>query len=80
METYTVLREFADSWFLIAMFAFFIGGGIWACLPSRRAAREEAAGIPFRDDLPETDPGQGTTPKADQRTHDLKFVNGDNDG
>ncbi len=50
METYTVLRAFADSWFLIAMFAFFIGASLWAFWPSQRAARQDAAEIPFRDD------------------------------
>ena len=50
METYTILREFADSWFLLVMFAFFVGVAIWAFWPSQRAARDEAASIPFRDD------------------------------
>ena len=49
METYSVLREFADSWFLIAMFAFFLGAGIWAFWPSQRSARDDAAQIPFRE-------------------------------
>ena len=52
MDTYSILRTFADSWFLIAMFAFFIGAGIWAFLPSQRAARDDAASIPLRDDQP----------------------------
>jgi len=25
MDTYTILRQIADSWMLIAMFAFFVG-------------------------------------------------------
>lgn len=50
METYTFLREFADSWFLIAMFCFFIGTWIFAFWPSLRKSREEAASIPLRDD------------------------------
>ena len=49
METYTLLRAFADSWFLIAMFAFFVGAGLWAFWPSQRAARKDAAQIPFRE-------------------------------
>ena len=49
MDTYSVLREFADSWFLIAMFGFFIAAVIWAFLPSQRSAREDAAQIPFKD-------------------------------
>lgn len=50
METYTFLREFADSWFLIVLFAFFIGTWIFAFWPGLRAARDEAASIPLRDD------------------------------
>ena len=52
METYTLLRAFADSWFLIAMFAFFIGAGIWAFWPGQRSARRDAAQIPFRGASP----------------------------
>ena len=50
MDTYTFLREFADSWFLIAMFAFFVGTWVFAFWPSLRSAREDAARIPLRDD------------------------------
>ena len=50
METYTLLREFADSWFLIALFAFFVGTCIFAFWPSQQAARDEAASIPMRDE------------------------------
>ena len=52
METYTLLREFADSWFLIAMFAFFIGACVVAFWPSQSDARKNAAGIPLRDEAP----------------------------
>lgn len=48
METYTFLRELADSWALVAMFAFLIGAYIWAFLPSQKHAREDASMIPFR--------------------------------
>ena len=50
METYTFLREFADSWFLIALFVFFLGTWVFAFWPSQNAARDDAAGIPLRDD------------------------------
>ena len=50
METYSLLREFADSWFLIAMFAFFLGASIFAFWPSLKSARDDAASIPLRDD------------------------------
>ena len=55
MDTYSILRAFADSWFLIAMFTFFLGVVIWAFLPSQRSARDDAASIPFRDQHPKND-------------------------
>lgn len=50
MDTYSFLREFADSWILLAMFVFFAGAAIWAFLPSQSSAREDASMIPFRND------------------------------
>ncbi len=50
METYTLLRGFADSWFLIALFAFFLGTWLFAFWPSLKAARDDAASIPMRND------------------------------
>lgn len=50
MDTYSLLREIADSWVLLAMFAYFIGAAIWAFLPSQKQARQEASLIPFRND------------------------------
>ena len=50
METYTFLREFADSWFLIILFAFFLGTWVFAFWPSLKAARDDAASIPMRDE------------------------------
>jgi cytochrome c oxidase cbb3-type subunit 4 len=57
METYSTLRTFADSWFLIAMFAFFVGTWVFAFWPSLKSDRDAAARIPFRDgetDCPKT--------------------------
>ena len=50
METYSFLREFADSWVLLAMFVMFLGVGVWAFWPSQRGAREDASQIPFRNE------------------------------
>ncbi|MCX7567326.1 cbb3-type cytochrome c oxidase subunit 3 [Sulfitobacter sp. F26169L] len=50
METYSLLREIADSWVLLAMFIFFAGAAIWAFLPSQSKARKDASMIPFRND------------------------------
>ena len=56
METYTLLRQFADSWVLLAMFGFFAGAAIWAFLPSQNKARQDASMIPFRNDTPHSAP------------------------
>ncbi|MEM6386900.1 MAG: cbb3-type cytochrome c oxidase subunit 3 [Pseudomonadota bacterium] len=50
MDTYSLLREIADSWVLLMMFAFFIGCGVWAFWPSMAGDRRNAADIPFRND------------------------------
>ncbi|MDF1728496.1 MAG: cbb3-type cytochrome c oxidase subunit 3 [Sulfitobacter sp.] len=52
MDTYSLLREIADSWVLLAMFLFFLGVAFWAYLPSQSHAREAARQIPFRNDTP----------------------------
>lgn len=50
MQTYTLLREFADSWFLIAMVVFFVGTWVFAFWPSLGPDRKSAADIPLRDE------------------------------
>lgn len=50
METYTLLREFADSWVLLALTLFFLGVVAWAFRPGSRPTHNEAANIPFRND------------------------------
>lgn len=52
MDTYSLLREIADSWVLLAMFGFFFAAAIWAFLPSQHNARVDAQMIPFRNDAP----------------------------
>ena len=57
MELYSLLRHFADSWFLLAMFGFFVGAILFAARPSGRKAQTDAASIPFRhEDAPLCDP------------------------
>ncbi|RIK85006.1 MAG: CcoQ/FixQ family Cbb3-type cytochrome c oxidase assembly chaperone [Hyphomicrobiales bacterium] len=50
METYTALRQFADSWALAAMTIFFIGVVIFTFRPGSRRKADEAARIPLKDD------------------------------
>lgn len=49
MDTYSFLRQLADSWGLLALFVFFLAVAIWAFLPSQNEARKEASMIPFKD-------------------------------
>ncbi len=65
MEDYTVLRQFADSWMLLLLFAFFIGVVVWAFRPGSRKTHEDTANIPFRHvDKPVPQPDDTTaTPK-----------------
>lgn len=50
METYTALRQFADSWVLLAMALFFIGAIVFVFRPSAKHLSDEAAQIPLRED------------------------------
>jgi cytochrome c oxidase cbb3-type subunit 4 len=68
MDTYTFMRQLADSWILLAMFGFFASAAVWAFLPSQRRARDDASMIPFRND---TAPKAGADARADQGAHQL---------
>ncbi|WP_299963167.1 cbb3-type cytochrome c oxidase subunit 3 [uncultured Roseobacter sp.] len=50
METYTFLREFADSWMLLLLFCIFIGVGFWVFRPGSRKVHDESANMIFRND------------------------------
>jgi cytochrome c oxidase cbb3-type subunit 4 len=64
MGTYSLLRQFADSWALLALFAFFLGVVVWAFRPGSRALHRDSAKIPFRhEDRPAADPNPTETRK-----------------
>jgi cytochrome c oxidase cbb3-type subunit 4 len=50
MEKYSLLREFADSWVLLALTLFFVAAVVWAWRPGSRKLHEDSANIPFRHD------------------------------
>lgn len=53
MDSYSILRHFADSWGLLAMTIFFLGAIVWVLRPGARRLHEDSANIPFRnDDMP----------------------------
>lgn len=59
METYSLLREFADSWMLVALFAFFVGMILWVMRPGSKKTYRDVANIPFRhEDKPAGDSGE----------------------
>lgn len=47
---YNLMREFADSWALLAMALFFVGTVAFAFRPGSRKQADEAARIPLKDD------------------------------
>ncbi len=50
METYTALRQFADSWGLLAMTLFFAGVILFTLRPGSKSQANEAAQIPLKED------------------------------
>ncbi|AJE48899.1 cbb3-type cytochrome c oxidase subunit 3 [Celeribacter indicus] len=47
---YHILREFADSWVLLAMFVFFVGVVVWVFRPGSRKEHRDTAEIIFRNE------------------------------
>lgn len=58
METYSILREIADSWVLLAMFCFFVSVILWAFRPGSTAIYKSVSEIPLRKEA------QWTCPKC----------------
>lgn len=52
MGTYDILRQFADSWALLAMTVFFLLVVARVLRPGARQAAQEAAAIPFDETTP----------------------------
>ena len=50
MDTYSLLRELADSWVLLVLVLIFAGVVAWAFRPGSRAVHDDAARAPFRHD------------------------------
>jgi cytochrome c oxidase cbb3-type subunit IV len=46
---YHMMRQFADSWGLVAMMVFFVAAVVLAMRPSARRSHSEAAAIPFKE-------------------------------
>ncbi len=50
MDTYSFLRQFADSWMLLLMTLLFVGVVIYTFRPGSRKVQDEAANSIFRND------------------------------
>jgi cytochrome c oxidase cbb3-type subunit IV len=50
MDTYSLMRAFADSWALLLLFAFFVGVFLWAWRPGSRPMHDDIAKSIFRYD------------------------------
>ena len=50
MDTYSLLRQFADSWMLILMTVLFLGVVAYAFRPGSRKLQDDAANSIFRND------------------------------
>ena len=50
METYTLLRQFADSWGMLGMLLCFTVAAIWTFRPGARKGQDEAAMQIFRNE------------------------------
>ena len=48
MDTYSILREIADSWVLLALVIFFVGAVVWAFRPGSSQVHRDTSNIPFR--------------------------------
>ena len=64
MDTYSLLREFADSWMLLSLFVFFIFVLVWAFRPGSRSTHQVAATAIFRN---ESRPADQPLPAPDGR-------------
>ncbi|MDZ4310765.1 MAG: cbb3-type cytochrome c oxidase subunit 3 [Cypionkella sp.] len=57
MDTYSLLREFADSWMLLFLTLVFLGVFVWAWRPGSRPVHDDIANSIFRHDKK---PAQGS--------------------
>lgn len=48
MDTYSLLRQIADSWALLVLFVIFLGVIVYAWRPGSSAVHSDAARVPFR--------------------------------
>ncbi|EPX77007.1 CcoQ/FixQ family Cbb3-type cytochrome c oxidase assembly chaperone [Litoreibacter arenae] len=67
MDTYSFLRQLADSWVLLLMFLFFIGVIIWAFRPGSRRMHDDISQTPFRNEDRPAEDGSDAANKKGQK-------------
>jgi len=68
METYSVMRQFADTWGMLAMFLFFVGLVLYVVF-GRRAGYRDAANSIFRnEDAPKDENSDANATQGDDRS------------
>lgn len=60
MDTYSFMRQFADSWGMLFLFGVFIFVVLWAFRPGSRKVHDDIANIPFRNDDKPADAADAT--------------------
>jgi cytochrome c oxidase cbb3-type subunit IV len=63
MDTYSFLRQLADSWALLVLFLIFLGVIVFAWRPGSRDIHRDAAQVPFRHE----DRPAAATPEPENR-------------
>ena len=66
MDTYSLLREFADSWMMLAIFVCFLGIVAFTFRPGSRAIHDDIARIPLRNDTLTDEADDRVQPGADK--------------
>jgi cytochrome c oxidase cbb3-type subunit 4 len=73
METYSLLRHFADSWMLLVLVVFFIAVVLWVFRPGARNAQSAAAMSIFQyDRAPAPEPTSGANAAESPSKESLK--------
>ena len=60
MDTYSLLREFADSWVLLFLTLVFLAVFVWAWRPGSRRVHDDIANSIFRHDTKPAAPAPQT--------------------
>jgi len=68
MDTYSLLREIADSWGLLALTLIFLGVVVFAFRPGSKELHADIAEIPLRNDISLGEPQKSPEMGPEDRT------------